>query len=215
LYTYKSKDSLQIIAAEWNKLTEIEQIHWQEVSRNDRLRYARELSEYAGPKVKRRLRKHSLAPKRPMSAFLKYSKVHRSSVRAMNPTLLNTDISRILGEMWRAASDEIKSKFIIEAEREHEIFKRDSATFRLQTNLENPVVKEGFLETPNRWLGTQVRPQELQPNPEPGYVRRGSYDSTGMLVYGVNLPKFHTPMVNARYPVALTDSKLFALSVHD
>jgi hypothetical protein len=97
----ESKDLLQVIAAEWNNLSANEKAEWQEASTNDRTRYSREKKVYAGPSQEPKLRakKHPLAPKRPPSAFLKFAQVHRSSVKAHNPTLLNTDVSRILGEV--------------------------------------------------------------------------------------------------------------------
>ncbi len=61
---------------------------------------------------KRRAKKHPLAPKRPMSAFLKFSLNRRKSVKAGHPDMNNTDISRLLGEMWRNASEEEKRPYV-------------------------------------------------------------------------------------------------------
>lgn len=60
---------------------------------------------------KRRAKKHPLAPKRPMSAFLKYSKNRRKVLKAEYADMDNTDVSRLLGEMWRNASEEQKRPF--------------------------------------------------------------------------------------------------------
>ena len=64
-----------------------------------------------GSVPKRRAKKHPLAPKRPMSAFLKYSISRRKAVKADNPDMNNTDISRLLGEMWRNASEDDKRPY--------------------------------------------------------------------------------------------------------
>ena len=47
-----------------------------------------------------------------MSAFLKYSLSRRKSVKADNPDMNNTDISRLLGEMWRNACEQEKRPYI-------------------------------------------------------------------------------------------------------
>lgn len=47
-----------------------------------------------------------------MSAFLRYSKCKRKEVKQENPHVDNTDISRILGHMWRNATEEEKEPFV-------------------------------------------------------------------------------------------------------
>jgi hypothetical protein len=100
-------DILKIVAADWRNLDEAARAVWDEHARNDKVRYVREKAEYKGPWLapKRRAKKHPLAPKRPMSAFLKYSQNRRAMVKEQNPDMSNTDVSRLLGEMWRNASE--------------------------------------------------------------------------------------------------------------
>jgi HMG (high mobility group) box len=76
----------------------------------------REKNDYKGEwnLPKRRAKKHPLAPKRPMSAFLKYSQNKRSDVKEQNPSMSNTDVSRLLGEMWRNASDDERQPYVDE-----------------------------------------------------------------------------------------------------
>lgn len=47
-----------------------------------------------------------------MSAFLRYSLTRRKAVKADNPDMNNTDISRLLGEMWRNAPEEEKKPYV-------------------------------------------------------------------------------------------------------
>jgi hypothetical protein len=96
----------------------------------------REKSAYKGPwdLPKRRAKKHPLAPKRPMSAFLKYSQTRRSIVKEENPDMSNTDVSRLLGEMWRNASPRERAPYVEQEKRERDIYNKDIARWRAEQN---------------------------------------------------------------------------------
>lgn len=47
-----------------------------------------------------------------MSAFLLFSQGRRADVRKQNPDIKNTEVSRILGELWRGSTDEEKKPFV-------------------------------------------------------------------------------------------------------
>jgi hypothetical protein len=94
-----------------------EQREWEEKAEKDRERYKIENAVYLGlrtmPNAGQRLRKDKTAPKRPMSAFLDYSKHYRSQVIEGNLNVKdNKDTSKILGKMWREATEEEKRPFI-------------------------------------------------------------------------------------------------------
>ena len=57
-----------------------------------------------------------------MSAFLKYSLSRRKGVKADNPDMNNTDISRLLGEMWRNARKDEKRPYVEEELQESKYF---------------------------------------------------------------------------------------------
>lgn len=63
------------------------------------------------------------APKRPMSAFLYYSQEKRREIKESNPELRNTEISRLLGKMWREAPDEERAPHIEKEKEEREKYK--------------------------------------------------------------------------------------------
>jgi HMG (high mobility group) box len=98
------------------------------------IRYVREKNDYKGTWniPKRRAKKHPLAPKRPMSAFLKYSQITRPQVKEQNPDMSNTDVSRLLGEMWRTASDEVREPYVTEEKSE-----RASYNIKIKCNHSN------------------------------------------------------------------------------
>lgn len=67
-----------------------------------------------------------------MSAFLKYSQTRRSLVKQQNPDMSNTDVSRLLGEMWRSAPAKEKRPYVESEERERATYKQETAAFKAQ-----------------------------------------------------------------------------------
>jgi len=75
--------------------------------------------------------KESGAPKRPMTAFLLFSMEKREEVKADNPELKGTDISKELGRMWKDdfADTESRAKWVEQAEKEKERYKKEMESF--------------------------------------------------------------------------------------
>jgi hypothetical protein len=110
------------ISAVWKAMSPEERRKWQEKSDKDRVRYDIEKVIYKGkwtvPHAGKRSKKDKMAPKRPMSAFLDFSKTYRAKVIHDNPQAKNNrEISKILGTMWRNASPEDKKVFVEKEER--------------------------------------------------------------------------------------------------
>jgi len=153
------KDAITHVAHAWRSLSETERAYWNEEERNDKLRFVREKAAYKGPwdMPKRRAKKHPLAPKRPMSAFLKYSQTRRKEVKEENPDMSNTDISRLLGEMWRNASPKERAPYQEQEEKERAVYKAEIAKWRAdQARIE----RERALSTPAAPSTTSVSQPE-------------------------------------------------------
>lgn len=119
-------------AEKWKSLTAEERAHWDDVAAQDKQRYMAEKSTYTGPwKVPwKRSRKDPSAPKRPMSAFLMFAQGRRAELRAKNPELKNTEVSQILGEMWRNLSAEDRRPFVEREKADREVYKVKSAEWK-------------------------------------------------------------------------------------
>jgi transcription factor SOX7/8/10/18 (SOX group E/F) len=61
---------------------------------------------------------------RPPNAFILYSQNMRSSARQDNPALSNTEVSRLLGKMWKEVPNETKMQYKQKAAKMQEEFKR-------------------------------------------------------------------------------------------
>lgn len=121
------------LADEYKRLPLVEKKKWEAEAQKDKQRYSDEKNGHQGPwqLPVRRAKKHPLAPKRPMSAFLRYSKCLRNKVKAENPHVDNTDISRLLGHMWRNARNEEKEPFVQQELKERSIYKVEMAKWRM------------------------------------------------------------------------------------
>ncbi|EAY07891.1 HMG box family protein [Trichomonas vaginalis G3] len=63
--------------------------------------------------------------KRPPNAFILYSQAMRPQVRQENPSLSNTECSRLLGKMWKEVPNDIKLQYKQRASAMQADFKRD------------------------------------------------------------------------------------------
>ena len=68
-----------------------------------------------------------------MSAFLFYSIGKRRDIKEKNPDMKNTQISRVLGEMWRSLTDEEREPFVTKERVEREKYKIAIAEWRKNT----------------------------------------------------------------------------------
>lgn len=161
MLSQESAELLKLVAKEWRHISKADRAYWDEVSREDKLRFIQEKAEYKGPWTvpKRRAKKHPLAPKRPMSAFLKFSQKRRSTVKAENPDVTNTDVSRLLGEMWRNARASETEPYKTEEEKERAVYKEQIQKFK-----EEQAKKDAASRTSHKSVQKMA---EYRPHPPP------------------------------------------------
>lgn len=123
----------KLVSEAWRELSKEERAKWEDMAKEDRARYEEERKNYRGPwkvAVSKKPYKDPNAPKRPMSAFLMYSNSRRAAVKKENPEFSNGEISRLLSEMWRQASDEDRQKYIKEEFELRTKYKENMAIWR-------------------------------------------------------------------------------------
>lgn len=113
----------------------------------------------------KRAKKDPSAPKRPMSAFLYYSQGRRKDIKDRFPDMKNTEVSRLLGEHWRNASEEERSPFIEKEKVEREKYKIAIADWR--TDYEKKKEEQKKMEATQMEQQTQWHMQAYPP-PEAG-----------------------------------------------
>eukprot|EP00164_Ancoracysta_twista_P000548 GFYU01000731.1.p1 GENE.GFYU01000731.1~~GFYU01000731.1.p1 ORF type:complete len:131 (-),score=63.44 GFYU01000731.1:335-685(-) len=70
------------------------------------------------------------APKKGLSAFMFFSKEQRDTAKKNNPDASFGDIGRILGEMWRQATDKDKKKYEQMAEKDKARYEKEMAAYK-------------------------------------------------------------------------------------
>lgn len=98
----------------WKLLSPEDRRYWDDVAAKDKQRYLAEKASYVGPwqVPYKRAKKDPSAPKRPMSAFLHFTKGRRSQIKSKNPDMKNTEVSKILGELWRKCTEEERKPYV-------------------------------------------------------------------------------------------------------
>lgn len=181
----------------WKHLPPEERAHWDDVAAKDKQRYLSEKASYTGPwQVPwKRVKKDPSAPRRPMSAFLFYSMGKRQQIKKENPEMKNTEVSRVLGEMWRNLTDEERRPFVDKEKSEREKYKVDIAEWRKQAEEKQEAQRKAQAVVP------QAAPEQPHAYPEqygvmgvpppfmypPGYPYRKSsmlsFVVAGMITY--------------------------------
>ncbi|GLE06355.1 hypothetical protein PINS_up015602 [Pythium insidiosum] len=123
----KVTEIMRAIADVWSKMTDEDKHPWRIAAEQDKQRYEEEMASYDGPLrvPNKRAKKHPDAPKRASSAFLFYSQVMRPRIKAENPDMKNTEISKQLGEAWSKATDAQKAPFMEKEREDRARYKRE------------------------------------------------------------------------------------------
>ncbi len=76
------------------------------------------------PKTKSsKKKKDPLRPKRPLTAFMRFSTFKRAELKVKHKDLSMTELSKLIGEAWRNASDEEKRPHQEQAAEDHEAYR--------------------------------------------------------------------------------------------
>jgi len=123
----------------WRTLTEGERKHWENEAAKDMERFMNEKATYTGPwqLPQKRAKKDPTAPKRNSSAFLLYSKKKRSELRKSNPGMKNTEISGLLGKLWRSMPAEEKRPHVEREKEERQQYKVAMAEWKRKKKQED------------------------------------------------------------------------------
>jgi hypothetical protein len=97
-----------------------------------------------------------------MSAFLYFSQGRRKQIKDQNQDIKNTQVSRLLGEMWRNSSEDARKPYIDKEKGEREKYKVAIAEWRkeFEAKKEEQRLQQEAQQQPMVW------PQAVQYNQE-------------------------------------------------
>merc|ERR1719498_2132132 len=103
-----------------------EKAKFEEMAKNDKIRYDREMKSYVPPKGAKGMKKKKdpNAPKRPPSAFFVFCSEHRPRIKEENPGIAIGDIAKKLGELWSKQTDKDKAPYSAKAAKLKEKYER-------------------------------------------------------------------------------------------
>lgn len=123
----------------WRNLGAGERSHWDNEAAKEKKRYIAEKESYTGPwqVPHTRAKKDPTAPRRNPSAFLLYSVNKRKEIKKENPDLKTTDISRMLGRLWRETSEEEKRPYVEREEIERVQYKEKMGAWKKKKEMKD------------------------------------------------------------------------------
>nr|AFM85784.1 high mobility group protein [Callorhinchus milii] len=95
----------------WKAMTPKDKGKFEDLAKNDKVRYDREMRNYNPPKGDKKKKKDPNAPKRPPSAFFIFCSDHRPRIRGENPGISIGDVAKKMGELWSGLTAKDKKPY--------------------------------------------------------------------------------------------------------
>lgn len=187
----------------WRTLPADERAYWDDVAAKDKERYMVEKASYTGPwQVPwKRAKKDPTAPKRPMSAFLYYSQGKRTLLKKKHPDMKNTEVSRLLGEMWRNASEAEKRPHVEKEKDERSKYKIAIAEWRKETEVKQRAARKAQAEWASSNAAAQRQAaQDAVEVPPPPYVADPYAQGPQYIYQHPHMPYGYHPTGGYSYP---------------
>lgn len=140
--------------------------------------------------------------RRPPNAFILFSQVMRSQIRSENPTLSNTEVSRILGKMWKEVPNDQKVQYKQKAAQMQEDFKKSHPDYtyrkaRRKRALNELLTKSANMANPGEqymMLGNpMMQYQPMMANQPPMYNQQMQYGYVPQMPGNPQMPQ-QSPM---------------------
>jgi len=124
----------------WRTMSPKEKGKFEDMAKQDKVRYEREMTSYIPPKGQKKKRfKDPNAPKRPPSAFFIFCADFRPKVKSEHPGLSIGETAKKLGEMWNRSAAEDKQPYEKRAAKLKEKYDKDIIAYRTKgTKVEAP-----------------------------------------------------------------------------
>ena len=121
---------MKLVGENWAKLSAEAKEEYEEMSRADRLRYLEDMKDYTPPeapaeeRIPKRARMEKNWPRKPLTAFMLFSKELRPK---LGPEMTSTEKTKKISETWREMTDEQKESYQGAAKEDKERYDREVA----------------------------------------------------------------------------------------
>ncbi|KAF4108351.1 hypothetical protein G5714_011110 [Onychostoma macrolepis] len=164
----------------WKTMSAKEKGKFEDMAKQDKVRYEREMKNYIPPKGEKKKRfKDPNAPKRPPSAFFIFCSEFRPKVKEETPGLSIGDVAKKLGEMWNKTSAEEKQPYEKKAAKLKEKYEKDIAAYRSKGKTPPPTT-HAFI---HQSVSVFSRPWQHQWVTDCGPVERKSASHKGLMAF--------------------------------
>lgn len=135
----------KLLGQKYKELTDDEKAKYDEMAAADKTRYEEEMETYekpedsgddnedesvaSGKKKKKKAKKDPNAPKNALTAFMFFNKDMRHKLKEDNPDLSFGDLGRLVGEKFKALTDEEKAKYNKMSENDKERYTREKEAY--------------------------------------------------------------------------------------
>ena len=133
-------DISKLIGERWKAMSEDDKKPYTDKAEADKARYAREMADYVPPedasddedtpRKAKRAKKDPNAPKRATSSYFFFAGEIRSELRETHPDASMPEISKMIGERWKAMSEDDKKPYNDKAEADKARYAREMAAYR-------------------------------------------------------------------------------------
>ena len=173
-----------MVSKAWKELSDEERERWEDIARKDKERYEMEKAMYKGPwkvAAKGKFPKDHEAPKKPMSAYLSFSNCKRAEVKARYPKADSTEISRILAQLWRDASEDERKEHVEKEYILRQEYKTDMAEWSRRKELEYQKARKERDDRAMRTGGGPSHDPSINHTSRYEYAFRGQWSGGGDL----------------------------------
>jgi hypothetical protein len=123
---FAAKEILSELGRMWKNLSEKKRLPYEQKAKKDKERFQEEMKNYSPPEGESKSKKSG--PKKPLTAFMIYRKDVYQKVKEENEGMKITDISKIIGDMWKNLSENEKKKYTTKASKLKEDFKSEESS---------------------------------------------------------------------------------------
>lgn len=136
----------KLLGAAWKELSAEKKAKYEEMAKNDKGRYEREMKDYEPPKgmegsggkaAGKKKAKDPNAPKRASTSYLYFSNEMRPKLKERQPELTFGELGQKLGEMFRKLTPEEKEKYEKLAREDKARFSKETAAYKAKQDGDN------------------------------------------------------------------------------